>query len=127
MLYKKFVVVPIGKTSVNVDFSFQRCYAQFFINELGLDNVHNIRSTYKKAIKPVHKIVSDNKSFLKYKLNLEVITINKNLPITYWALKLRENPTNARLIIATPNCSVKPLWKAAAAVIKADISTNLKF
>ena len=35
------------------------------INDLCLNYIHNVTSTYMKAIKPVNKTVSDNTSFLK--------------------------------------------------------------
>ena len=38
-------------------------------------------TTYKKAIKPVDKILSDNASFLKSRFNLKVNEINKTFPL----------------------------------------------
>ena len=38
-------------------------------------------TTYKKAIKPVDKILSDNASFLKNRFNLKVNEINKTFPL----------------------------------------------
>ena len=77
ILHNKFVAFPIDKYDGNVDFVCQRHYAQVLINELSLNNSNNITSTDTKATKPVDKIVSENISFLKNKINLEVTDINK--------------------------------------------------
>ena len=77
------------------------------INELGLNTVNNIASTYMKSLKPVEKIVSNNASILKYKFDREVIAVNKKLLNIYWTTKLHKNPTKTRFIIAAPNCFVK--------------------
>lgn len=53
------------------------------IKEFGVNNAKNIKSTCLKAIKPINNISSDNISFLKNKLNLEVIELNKKFPYTY--------------------------------------------
>ena len=83
MLHDKFVDVPIDKACGNVAFICQKHYAQVLVNELGLNNVSNIKSTYLMAIKAVNKVVSDNALFLKNKFNLEINKLNKNLPDTY--------------------------------------------
>ena len=80
-LHKKFVVVPIDKTSGNVAFVCQRHYTQFLITELGLNNVNNITVTYMNAVKRLSKTELDNTSFLKNKFNLEVNETNKKLLI----------------------------------------------
>ena len=48
MPYNTFVVVPIDKTNGNIVFGCQRHYAQVSINELDLNNVNNLTSTYMK-------------------------------------------------------------------------------
>ena len=54
ILHNKFVVVQIDMNSGNVTF------------------VCHIISTQTKTIKPLHKVVSDDTSFLKSRFNLEV-------------------------------------------------------
>ena len=49
MLHKKFVVIQIDKSRVNVAFVCKRRYAQVLINELGLNDITNITSLYTKA------------------------------------------------------------------------------
>ena len=62
------------------------------INELGLYNVNNVISTDAKATKPVDKIVSENTSFLKNELNLEVPEISKNLSNINWTSEFHKKP-----------------------------------
>lgn len=62
------------------------------INELGLNNVNNVISTDAKATKPVDKIVSENTSFLKNELNLEVPEISKNLSNINWTSEFHKKP-----------------------------------
>ena len=71
-----------------------------------------------KSIKQLEKFLSDNMSFLKNKSNLEVNGLNKIIPSIYLTPKLQENLTKARCIIATIECSVKPLSKAVMAALK---------
>ena len=56
---------------------------------------------YIKANKPVEKIVSDNATFLKKKINLEVNDINKKRNIC-WISKLHVYSSKARFIIVAP-------------------------
>ena len=62
------------------------------INELGSNNVNNVISTDAKATKPVDKIVSENTSFLKNELNLEVPEISKNLSNIKWTSEFHKKP-----------------------------------
>lgn len=75
--YFYFFVAQIDKTSINVAFVCHRHDAQALINELGLNNIRNITSTYMKATKQVDKVALDKKSFVRNKLHLEVIEIIK--------------------------------------------------
>ena len=45
-----------------------------------------------KATKPVDKIVSENTSFLKNELNLEVPEISKNLSNINWTSEFHKKP-----------------------------------
>ena len=47
MLHNKFVVILNGKASGNVSFVCQKNYAQVLINELDLNNISDITSTYR--------------------------------------------------------------------------------
>ena len=62
------------------------------INELGLNNVNNVTSTHTKATKQVDKIFSENISFLKNELNLEVPEISKNLSNINWTSEFHKKP-----------------------------------
>ena len=58
-------VASIDKVSGNVAFLYQSSYDPVLINELGLNNVNNIDSTYTKATKPKEYFVAENILFLK--------------------------------------------------------------
>ena len=62
------------------------------INELGLNNVNNVTSTYTKATKQVDRIFPENISFLKNELNLEVPEISKNLSNINWTPEFHKKP-----------------------------------
>ena len=55
----------------------KRHYTRFFISELDLNNVNNIKVTYGNAVKRLDKIKSHNTSPLKNKFILEVKKTNK--------------------------------------------------
>ena len=55
---------------------------------MNLSNVSNITSICTKATKTVDKIVPENTSFLKNKVNLEVTDVNEKLPNIFWTRKL---------------------------------------
>ena len=99
MLNKKFVVVPIDKASVNITFVFQRPYAQFLLNKPGLNNIDDLASTYRK---PIDRVVSENRSFLKNKFKLEVNDVNQNFLIHTELLNCKKSH-KARFIIVAPN------------------------
>ena len=47
MLHNKFVAILNGKASGNVSIVCQKNYAQVLINELDLNNISDITSTYR--------------------------------------------------------------------------------
>ena len=79
--YFYFFVAQIDKTSINVAFVCHRHDSHALMNELGLNNIRNITSTYMKPTKQVDKVVLDQISFVRNKLHLEVIEIKKKLLI----------------------------------------------
>ena len=102
----------------------QRHYAQAFISKLGLNNVNNVTSSYRKPTKPLDEIppktekISEKTAFLKNKFNIDVTEINEKLPNIYWTPKLHKNPTKARLTVAAAKYSVKPVLKAVRVTLK---------
>ena len=77
--YFYFFVAQIDKTSINVAFVCHRHDSHALMNELGLNNIRYITSTYMKATKQVDKVVLDQISFVRNKLHLEVIEIKKKI------------------------------------------------
>ena len=79
MLHNTFVIACIYKASGDVAFVCQSHYPEILINELDLNNVSIIKTTYMKVIKPKGNILSDNTLFFKNKFNVAVTEFNKKL------------------------------------------------
>ena len=73
--------------------------------------------THEKNNKNQEKIILVN---LEYNtcLKLSNGSRDKSLPIIYWIPKLLKNPVGSRFVIASKNCSTKPLPKAVSNVFK---------
>ena len=52
---------------------------------------------------------------------------DKSLSIMYWIPKLNKNPVGSRFIIASKNCSIKPLPKEVSNVFKLIYSQTENF
>ena len=117
-LHRKFVVVPIDKATGNISLICKRFYASVIINELGLRDPSN---TYKPInnITPT-EIIKKHNIFLRNKFGLTSNnTVDKSrLPSIYWIPKMHKNPIKFRFIIASPECSIKPLSKAMASIFR---------
>lgn len=83
-LRNKFVSLLIDRACGNFAFVCQSHYADFLINELVLNNLNNITSTFTKVTKPVDNIASENISSLKNETNLYVTYINEHFSNIYW-------------------------------------------
>ena len=72
---------------------------------------------YEKILKNQEEIIQDN---LEYNTRLKFFnrSKDKSLSIMYWIPKLHKNPVGSRFIIASKNCSTKPLSKAVSYVFK---------
>ena len=118
-LHNKYVIVPIDKATGNIAFVCKRFYASVIVDELGLRD-QTSTSTYKSVIdKTSNEITKKHVKFLKDKFGLlDHPAENTRLPNIYWLPKMHKNPIKFRFIIAAPDCSIKPLSKAVAAVFR---------
>ena len=66
----------------------------------------------------LEKIIEIDVAKLSKKFGLNVPEESKRLPHIYWLPKLHKNPVKFRVIIAAPNCSVKPLSQAITKIFK---------
>ena len=71
---------------------------------------------HEKINKNQEELIQDN---LEYNTHLKLASgSNKSLPIMYWIPKLHKNPVGSWFIIASKNCSTKPLSKVVFNVFK---------
>ena len=96
------------------------------INELGSNNVNNVISTDAKATKPVDKIVSENTSFLKNELNLEVPEISKNLSNINWTPEFHKKPYQNKVSNRGTQIPNETTFESCYSSIEVNIQPNLK-
>ena len=114
-LHSKFVVVPIDKAANNVAIICKRFYIQKLLNEVGVPG--DSSPTYKLSTEDPDNVIFNNALLCeKFGVNLEDRL--KTLPFMYWLPKMHYNPPRARFIIASSNCSTKPLSKIASSIFK---------
>ena len=67
----------------------------------------------------VNDLINGNIKNLKIKFSIDSIPIeNHRLPNMYWMPKMRKNPIKARLIIASPKSSIKPLARTITSIFR---------
>ena len=103
-LHKSYVLVPIDKAGNNIAIICKRYYVEVILKEIGESG--NGNSTYIKSSKSVEDVVEDNVMYSK-RLGLEVEDEEKDLPSMYWIPKMHKDPSGARFIIASKQCSTK--------------------
>ena len=119
-LHRDFVVVPIDKASSNVSFICKNHYADVIKTELKFSvNQENTLGgdTYENINTPVNDIIQAHSQVLG-KFDLSLDEEMKKLACMYWSPKLHKDPVGERYIIASPECSVKPLLKDATCILK---------
>ena len=130
-LHQKYVFVPIDKAANNVAIVCKKHYVEVILKEIGVNTTPS--ETYSPAQKSKDEIIFDNIEYskrLKLQLNEEKDSV---LPVMYWTPKMHKNPSGCRFIIASKNCSTKPLSKAVSSAFKLIFNqverfhTNAKF
>ena len=116
LLHKKFVIVTIDKASNNFAFICKKFYISKLLSELG-EGGATTNSTYSKATISKENIIENNIKYCK-KFGLNVTEGQKDLPIMYWLPKMHKTPIGARYIVASKECSTKPLTKVISNVFK---------
>ena len=114
-LHEKYVLVPIDKASNNIAIICKKYYVAVILKEIGILDAGN--ETYEKINKNQEKIIQDN---LEYNTRYKFSNASKDkiLPLVYWIPKLHKNSVGSRFIIASKNCSTKPLSNAVSNVFK---------
>ena len=85
------------------------------MKEIGILDAGN--ETYEKINKSQEEIIQDNLEY-NTRLKLSNGSKDKSFQIMLWIPKLHKNPAGSQFIIASKNCSVKPLSKAVSNVFK---------
>ena len=114
-MHEKYVFVPIDKAGNNIAIICKRYYVEVILKEIG--HLENGNSTYKKTPKNVADIVEENVMYSE-RLGLEVEDGEKDLPSMYWIPKMHKDPTGARFIIASKQCSTKKISKSVSSAFK---------
>ena len=111
---------PLIKLQTIYLFICKQHYAHVILSELRYDPSDDIRfedETYERIQKSSIELVSSHKETLS-NYNLSLKEEMECLPSMYWIPKMHKTPVGERFIIASPNCSVKPLLKDATAILK---------
>ena len=114
-LHNKYVIVPVDKAANNFAFICKRYYVARLLTEVGIPNGNS--QTYERLDTDYHQIINDNIELCK-KYGFQVGEKEQCLPIIYWMPKMHKNPVDARFIVASANCSTKPLSKVVSGVFK---------
>ena len=88
---------------------------QRLLQEVGVFG--NGSDTYILSSKNKYDIINDNIQFSK-KLGFKTLEANKALSIMYWMPKMHYTPSRARFIVASAQCSTKPISNVTSKLYK---------
>ena len=115
-LHKKFVIVPIDKASNNVAIICKRFYIASILDELGIPG--NSSLTYEVIDIPASTIIDENNHLVQSILGKNLDERSRSLPQIYWMPKMHYTPCRKRFIIASSQCSTKPISKVISKIFK---------
>lgn len=119
-LQKRFAIVTIDKAANNFAFVCKKFYVSKLLAEIGVNTEGS--NTYSQVDTPSEEIVENNIMFCK-RFGLQLTEEQKCLPIMYWTPKMHKTPIGARFIVASKNCSTKPLSKVVSRVFSLIFNT----
>ena len=104
-----FVIVTINKAANNYTLICKRFYINRLLAAVGIFSNSNTK-TYSRVDTSKEDIINTN---LKYCSNFIVTVLDKqkDLPIMYWLPKMHKTPIGYCFIVASKQCSTKPLTK----------------
>ena len=114
-LQEQFVLAPIDKAANNIAFICKSFYIKRILDEVGVTDLPS--NTYKICDDEINNIIVNNIQICD-KFRLKVEERCETLPIIYWMPKMHKKPSGARFIVASSNCSTKPLSKAISYIFK---------
>ena len=121
LLHQNFVLVPIDKASNNIAFVCKKFYVEVLLKEFGILGNNNF--TYQRVNINKNDIINQHVSYIKNNFSLTVDQQMRTLPLPYWLPKMHKTPIGSRFIIASSNCSIKPLSKKVTSVFKLIFNT----
>ena len=117
---QSFTVVTIEKAGNNSAFIWKKCY----IFKLLADTKSK---TYSKATHSIEEInIKANINYCK-KFGLNIIEIEQSLPIMHWLPKMYKTRSGIQFIIASKNCSTKPVSDTISEILKMIFNTVERF
>ena len=116
-VHRKYVTVPIGKASNNFAFICKRFCVSKILSVVGEYNNIQSNSTYPKSNFSKDDIIKNDKNYCQ-KFHLNLTDKNRSLSIIYWLPKLHKTSIGAKFIIASKNCSTKPLSGVISKIFK---------
>ena len=123
-LHRRFVIVPVDKAANNYAFICKKYYVARILDELGLNDKPS--ETYNMVNIPKCDIIKENSDLCK-SFGLTVTEKQKTLPMMHWIPKMHKDPIGCRFIIASKDCSTKPLTQAVSKVFKMIFNTVESF
>ena len=121
LLHQNFVLVPIDKASNNIAFVCKKFYVEVLLKEFGILGNNNF--TYQRVNINKNDIINQHVSYIKNNFSLTVDQQMRTLPLPYWLPKMHKTPIGSRFIIASSNCSIKPLSKKVTSAFKLIFNT----
>ena len=115
-IHSKYVLTPIDKASKNIAIICKKFYVNCLMEELGIPG--NSSPTYGLSTISKRAITESNNEISKKYLGKTLTEAQKDLPIIYWIPKMHYTPSRKRFIIASSNCSSKPLSSLTSRLFK---------
>ena len=114
-LHRRFVIVPIDKAANNFAFICKTFYISKLLSEVGVIGRPN--NTYTQSNLSKDDIINRNSNVCK-RFGMKLTDKQRDLPLMYWTPKMHKSPIGARFIVASKNCSTKPLTEAVSKIFK---------
>ena len=114
-LHHHFVLVPIDKAANNICIICKRYYVEEILKEIGILGQGN--STYVRTDLLKEDVDKENIEYVEH-LRMNVGDKEMDLPTMYWIPKKHKQPSGKRFIIASKQCSTKPISEAVSNAFK---------
>ena len=114
----KYVLVPVGKAGNNIIFVCKYYLTRTLMNELGINSVTNLNSTYINQVNTVDELIQTQATTLADVFDIKLQQMEKNLPQIYWIPKLHKTPFKARFIAGSRSCTTTRLSKLITECLK---------